>query len=448
MSHTLRSAALLALLLASSGPIAAQEIRFNVVPYRLDNGLKVLVLEDHAVPTVSYYTFYRVGSRNERSGRTGISHLFEHMMFNGAKKYGPKEFDLQMESRGGSSNAFTTQDLTAYYESFPSEALDLVVDMEADRMAALRIAPDILNSEREVVKEERRLSLDNDVFGAPYELLLATAYLAHPYQWSVVGWMADLDAITVADCEAYFRTYYAPNNATIVIVGDFKPDKVIETINKAYGAIAAQPAAAPVVNDEPPQRGERRAVLKKAAQLPSVMMAYHVAGTQSNDTLALDLLETILGQGDSSRLVRSLVYDKELATHVSVENEWRVDPSTFIVYAEAKPGVTPQALEAAVSAEIDRLASQEVGDDELRKARNIRTTSLVKSLKTNAGRAEEIGRFETLFGSYQKLFTILKTYEAIGKTDLLKVAAAYLRSDNRTVVSLVPAAEGGQDVAR
>src|SRR6266850_4913208 len=168
MSHTLRSAALLALLLASSPPLAAQEIRFNVLPYRLDNGLKVLALEDHAVPTVSYYTFYRVGSRNERSGRTGISHLFEHMMFNGAKKYGPKEFDLQMESRGGSSNAFTTQDMTAYYESFPSEALDLVVDMEADRMAALRIAPDILTSEREVVKEERRLSLDNDVFGAPY----------------------------------------------------------------------------------------------------------------------------------------------------------------------------------------------------------------------------------------------------------------------------------------
>src|SRR5438876_8021177 len=191
---------------------------FPVQEHVLANGLQVRLLPDRGLPIATLYSFFRVGSRNERPGITGTSHLFEHMMFNGAKKYGPKEFDLQMESRGGSSNAFTTQDLTAYYESFPSEALDLVVDMEADRMAALRIAPDILNSEREVVKEERRLSLDNDVFGAPYELLLATAYLAHPYQWSVVGWMADLDAITVADCEAYFRTYYAPNNATIVIV--------------------------------------------------------------------------------------------------------------------------------------------------------------------------------------------------------------------------------------
>ncbi|HEU4402902.1 MAG TPA: pitrilysin family protein [Candidatus Polarisedimenticolia bacterium] len=443
-----RAAALLTILAAFALPAAAQELRFNVVPYRLDNGLKVLALEDHALPTVSYYTFFRVGSRDERPGRTGISHLFEHMMFNGAQKYGPKVFDRSLESRGGASNAGTMEDITVYYESFPSDALDLVVDMEADRMAALKISEEGLTSEREVVKEERRLRVDNDVEGALLELLRGTAYLAHPYQWPVVGWMPDLDAITVADCEAYFRTHYAPNNATIVIVGDFKSEKAIDLISKAYGAIPQQAPAPTVVRDEPVQRGERRAVLKKAAQLPSVAIAWHVSGTQSDDLYALDLLQTILGDGDSSRLVKSLVYDKELATRVYANNEWRIDPSTFILYAEAKPGVTPETLEAAMEAEVDRLAREGVGDDELRKAKNVRTTSLVKALKTNSGKAEQIGLFEVLFGNHQRLFTVVKGYEAMGKGDLMKVAAHYFTTDNRTVATLLPSAETAEEVGR
>ncbi len=430
------------LALSASAPLRAQEIRFNVVAYRLDNGLKVLALEDHTIPTISYYTFFRVGSRDERVGRTGISHLFEHMMFKGAKKYGPGEFDRQMESRGGYSNAFTTEDMTAYHETFPAEALEQVIDMEADRMASLQISEENLKSERDVVKEERRLRYDNDIFGSMYELLQAQAYLAHPYHWPVIGWMADLDAITVADCQDYFRTHYAPNNATIVLVGDLKAERSIDLIGKAYGAIPAQAAPPAVVRNEPPQQGERRAILRKAAQAPAVALAYHIPAASVPDVFALDLLEILLGRGDSSRLVRSLVYEKELATQVIVESPWRLDPSLFLIDAEAKPGVAPEALEAALTEEIELLGREEVADAELQKAKNIRTTSQVKDLKTSDGKADQLGRFDLVLGSYQRLFSALKTYDAISKADLKGVAARYLRRDNRTVVTLVPTSVG------
>ncbi len=427
-------------------PLLAQEIRFNIVPYRLDNGLRVLALEDHTIPTVSYYTFFRVGSRDERPGRTGISHLFEHMMFNGAKKYGPEEFDRQMESRGGFSNAFTTEDMTVYHETFPAEALEQVIDMEADRVANLQISEENLRKERDVVKEERRLRVDNDIFGAMEELLRSQAYQAHPYHWPVVGWMADLDAITVADCKDYFRVHYAPNNATIVLVGDFKPERAIDLIGKAYGAIQAQTPPPPVVQDEPEQQGERRAVLRKAAQVPVIAVAYHVTPASAPELFALDLLQIVLGEGESSRLNRKLVYEKELATRVIVNNEWRVDPSTFVIYAEAKSGVAPETLEASIDEEVARLSAEEIPDAELQKARNIRTTSQVKELKTSNGKAEQIGLYEIELGGYQRLFTVLRNYGSVTRADLKAAAVRFLRPDNRTVVTLLPAA--GDEGAR
>jgi zinc protease len=436
--------ALAAAPLLASGPAVAQDIRFDVKAYKIENGLRILALEDHSVPTITYYTFFHVGSRDETVGRTGISHLFEHMMFNGAKKYGPGAFDRLMESRGGYSNAFTREDLTAYHETFPADALEQVIDMEADRMSALQLTEESLKTEREVVKEERRLRTDNDIFGGMYELLRAQTYLAHPYHWSVVGWMADLDAITLKDCQDYFRVHYAPNNATIVIVGDFKAATAIDLIGKAYGSIAAQPLSTAVVRSEPPQQGERRAILRRPAQAPAIAVAYHTVAASSPDLLPLDLLQILLGGGDSSRLTRSLVYEKELATSVAVENELRIDPSDFVIYAEAKPGVTAEALEAALNAEVDRLGREEVSDAELQKAKNIRTTNQVKALKTTDGKAEQFGDFDAYFGDYQRLFTVLKRYDALTKSDLKAAAARYLRPDNRTVVTLMPApAEGG-----
>src|SRR5919204_3653106 len=210
---------------------------FPVQEHALPNGLQIRLLPDRGLPIATLYSFFRVGSRNERPGITGISHLFEHMMFNGSKKYGPKEFDRRLESAGGSSNAYTSTDLTAYYEDFASDALPLVLDLEADRMAALLIADESLAREREVVKEERRFRTDNDIDGMMDEALSAIAFQAHPYRWPVVGWMADLNRITRADCERYFRSYYAPNNCTLVLVGDYDSDDALKRIEQLYGGV-------------------------------------------------------------------------------------------------------------------------------------------------------------------------------------------------------------------
>src|ERR671928_524107 len=216
-------------------PLDARD--FPVQEHELPNGLQIRLLPDRSLPIATLYSFFRVGSRNERPGITGISHLFEHMMFNGSRKYGPKEFDRKLEAAGGTSNAYTSTDITAYYEDFAAEALPLVLDLEADRMASLVIDDDSLQREREVVKEERRFRTDNDIDGMMDEALGALAFVAHPYRWPVVGWMTDLNRITRADCERYFRTYYAPNNCTVVLVGDFEPGEALRNIEKLYGAI-------------------------------------------------------------------------------------------------------------------------------------------------------------------------------------------------------------------
>jgi len=436
-----------AVLLAGAwAPCLAQDLRFDIAVDTLDNGLEVMVIEDHAVPAITWYTFFHVGSRNERPGRTGISHLFEHMMFNGAEKYGPGEFDRALESRGGVSNAFTAEDVTAYYDSFPSDALDLVADMEADRMAALRITADSLDKERGVVQEERRLRVDNDNQGAVFELLNAVAYLAHPYGWPVIGWMADLDAIGVDDCREYFRVHYAPNNATIIIAGDVTPERAFGLVRRAFAGIPKQTRPAPVVADEPPQAGERRAVLRKAAQFPMVAVAWHVpgAGAGGADTDALDLIETLLGGGESSRLQRVLVRERQLASRVGVSNVYRVDPSLFLALAEARPGVAIGDLEAALLEEIDALAQDGPAARELEKARNVRTMTLLRSLKTSSGKAEQAGLHAIYFGTATRLFDAPQRLAGVGAESITRIARRVFRPANRTVVTLIPEEPAGE----
>src|SRR5207253_5899304 len=244
---------------------------FPVQEHTLGNGLQVRLLPDGGLPIATSYSFFRVGSRNERPGITGISHLFEAMMFNGSRKYGPKEFDRRLESAGGSSNAYTSNDLTAYYEDFASDALPLVLDLEADRMASLTIDDVSLARERDVVKEERRFRTDNDIDGMMDEALGALAFLAHPYRWPVIGWMTDIEAITRQDCERYFRTYYAPNNCTLVLVGDFDGPAALKAIERLYSPIPSGEALPPVASGEPAQKGERRAVIRYPSQAPAVL---------------------------------------------------------------------------------------------------------------------------------------------------------------------------------
>jgi len=418
---------------------------FPVEEHQLDNGLRIRLLPDRGLPVCTLYSFFRVGSRNERPGITGISHLFEHMMFNGSRKYGPKEFDRRLESAGGSSNAYTSSDLTVYHEEFAAEALPLVLDLEADRMAALTIDDDSLAREREVVKEERRFRTDNDLDGMMDEALGALSFLAHPYRWPVVGWMSDLNRITRADCESYFRTYYAPNNCTLVLVGDFDSKEALREIRKLYGAIPRGAPLPEVPVGEPPQRGERRASITFPAQAPALLAGFRAPPGHSPDSLALDLVETALSSGEGARLKRALVYEQELCVEAHVYFGWRIDSGLFEVSLKLNPGVDPARAEAALWAELGKIAGAPLPAPELRRAKNLVRSQLLRGLTTVNGRAHTIGQMELMLGNWRALLDLADRYEAVTAEDVQRVAAATFAPHRRNVVTLVPGEQPEED---
>jgi zinc protease len=422
-------------------PEELRALEKSVIEATLPNGLKVRLLRNDGVPTVSYYTFFKVGSRNERPGITGISHLFEHMMFNGAKKYGPGEFDRALESNGGSSNAYTSSDLTVYYEDFMAEALPLVVDLESDRMASLAVTPKLLSSERQVVLEERRLRVDNEIAGLLDEELSTLLWKAHPYRWPVIGWQKDIEAITREDCLAYFRTYYAPNNATVYVSGDFDPKEALALIKKAYGKIKPGPAAPAVLDAEPKQKGERRATVRHPAQAPAVMVAWKGPPAQHGDTLVLDVLQYALCVGQSSRLVKSLVYEQEVAVSVSVDWSWRVDPGAFTVVMDLKPGADPSVAERALYQQLDKVAAEGLAPHELEKIFNNLAVQHVRELATNNGRAHALGSSEAMLGDWRAGLSLPARWEAVTSADVQRAAKEYLGAFSRSVVTLEPLAE-------
>lgn len=449
----LRSAALVAAVCAAkpsfaktpaapaAAPRSLDPAKFPIIEKQLKNGLEVRFLRDPSVPTVTYYTFFKVGSRNERQGITGISHLFEHMMFNGSAKYGPKEFDRQLESRGGFSNAFTSNDMTAYYEDFDRDALAMVVDLESDRMRSLTINDTSLKSEREVVKEERRFRVDNDVGGTMDEALDALAYVAHPYHWPVIGWMGDLDTISKEQCQDYFRTYYAPNNAIVFVVGDFDPDEAFRLIEKMYGDIPAGPPVPPVPTYEPEQKGERRAKVNYPAQTPSLAIAYKGVEARHADAPVLDVIQAVLSIGEGGRLQRQLVRSKEVATSVGAFFEWRIDAGLFKVSMELPAGGKPEKAIAALDEELSKLHKTLLTADELSRAKNILRGQTLRSLATHNGKAHAFGEHALLFGSWRELFHTLDRYEAVTAEQVQAAARKYLVSQQRSIVELVPTSD-------
>jgi zinc protease len=410
----------------------------RVVTHQLPNGLRVRLLADATAPTVSYYTFFQAGSRNERVGITGISHLFEHMMFNGAAKYGPKEFDRVLESRGGSSNAYTSNDVTAYYEDFASDALETVVDLESDRMRSLALTPETLEQERQVVKEERRLRTENSVFGLMEEQLEALVFLAHPYRWPVIGWMDDIERITRDDCLEFFRTYYAPGNAAIYAVGDLDPDATLQLLERHYRDIPAGPPPGPVAQGEPPQRGERRAVVRYPSQAGALLVGWRGPAARSADSAALDVLQTALAVGESSRLRRRLVEEEEIAVSVHVSWGWRIDPGVFLVFAELAPGARSDKAERILGQEVERVADQGVSSAELRRAKRLLRSSVLHELATHNGVAHALGQAEALLGDWREAGRSLELYAAVSPKDVRRVAAEWLDPVKRSVVTLQP----------
>ncbi|WP_299453987.1 pitrilysin family protein [uncultured Microscilla sp.] len=416
----------------------------DVKTLTLKNGMKVIVLEDHSIPNANMYLFWKVGSRNERPGITGLSHFFEHMMFNGAKKYGPKMFDRVMEANGGSNNAYTTEDVTVYTDWFPSSSIEVMFDLEADRIGALNISSKMLESERGVVLSERSTGLENSNFQSLQAQLKSTAFFAHAYRWPVIGYESDIKQWTKKDLEDYFKTYYAPNNCVVVIVGDVTLAQVKKLSAKYFEPIPGNTPPAKVRTVEPPQNGEKRVVVHKKISSPNVALAYHVPSTSSQDYYALDMLSSILSSGNSSRLRKSLIFDQQVASAIFTYMPQSFDPNLFYLYGVAARNITPEKLEAAMLAEIEKIQEKGVTDFELQKTKNQKLMGFYQQMETINGKANSIGTYELFFGSYTKLFNAPKLYENVTKEDIQRVAKKYFIKTNRTVGYLLSPEKKGK----
>ena len=405
----------------------------DINSFTLDNGMKIMVLEDSSIPNANMYIFWKVGSRNEVPGITGISHFFEHMMFNGSKKFGPKMFDRTMEAAGGANNAYTTEDMTVYTDWFPSSGLETIFDLEADRIANLDINPEMVKSERGVVQSERTTGLENSNWRTIQEALKGVAFSAHPYHWPVIGYESDIAAWTLEDLQQYHKTYYAPNNAVVVITGDVKLTQVKALANKYFAPIPAQAPPKVVRTVEPLQRGERRVFVKKeSVSTPNIMLAYHVPATSHADYYALDLLASMLSEGNSSRFYQALV-DKQLAVAAETYMPMSFDPNLFYILGVANAGVSAETLEQALIEQINLIATQGVTQQELEKVKNIKLMDFYRSMETINGKANTLGTYELYFGDYAKLFNAPAAYNTVTPADIQRVAQTYLIKANRTV---------------
>jgi zinc protease len=405
----------------------------QVHSFTLPNGMKFIVLESATIPNANMYTFWKVGARNEAPGITGLSHFFEHMMFNGSQHYGPKMFDRTMEAKGGSNNAYTSSDVTVYQDWFPASSLETVFTLEADRIGHLTIDPKMVASERGVVLSERSTGLENSNVRLLQQEVNGVAFQAHPYSWPVIGHESDIKAWTQDDLVRYFNVNYAPNNAVSVIVGDVKFEQVKRLATRYFGAIPARALPPAVRTVEPEQKGERRLfVAKESATSANLMIGYKTPAIGSADYYALNVLQSILAEGKTARLYRALV-DTQLATSVGADSTDGFDPGLFYLYAVAAQKVEAGKLEHALLAEVDRLVKDGVTEDELQKVKNQKLLGLYRAQETINGRAQQLGNNEVFFGDYKKLFDAPAQYKALTPADIQAVAAKYLKKSQRTV---------------
>jgi len=393
----------------------------------------------------TFQIWYRVGSRNESPGNTGMSHLLEHMMFKGTKKYGPKTFSQTVQRNGGNDNAFTSKEYTAYFETFSSDRIWLSLDMESDRMRGILLDPKEFNSERDVVKEERRLNHEDDPESALYEKMMEVAFLNHPYRIPTIGWMDDLTNMKVEDLKVHYDIHYVPNNATIVVVGDFDSEKMLREIKKQFGSIPKGAEPKKVTIEEPLQKGERRLFLKKEAELPVLIAGYHVPALTHKDSYPLSVLELILSAGKSSRLYKSIVYEKQMALYAGGDYSMvSTDPSMFYLYAASMPGKPVEEVEKAIYAEIDKFKTEPVSEKELTKAKNQIEASFIMGQDSNFNRAMLLGQYETV-ASWKLLDKYVDGIRKVTAEDVMRVAKKYFSEDNRTVGILVPVKEGKKE---
>jgi zinc protease len=433
-------------MLATAFATAARPPQIKYTDTTLPNGLRVIVSEDHTAPVFSVVVNYNVGSRNERPGRTGFAHLFEHMMFKGSENVGSGEHPYLIMMNGGNMNGTTNKDRTMYYESLPANQLDLALFLEADRMRSLAITKDNLDNQRNAVQEERRLGVDNQPYGRVNDTLSALAYQNFAYGHSVIGSMADLNAATVEDVASFFKMYYAPNNATLAIVGDVDTQATIAKVRKYFGPIPRQPAPASVDMTDPPQTAERRVTLQDPlARLPRIDMAYKVPSSSSRDFDALTVLSSILAGGRSGRFYEDVVRQKQLATNVNAFVGESRGPGLFTIIATPVPTTSLTDLETAIDTELERIKSGPIADAELEKARSAAQRNLVGIMGSTLGRAVYLSQDAMFYGQPDWFAKAVDRTAKVTAADVRRVATQYLTPANRTVVITIPAsaAKGG-----
>jgi zinc protease len=423
-------------LMACAGGWARAGMTDGVKKVVLPNGLTILVLENHKAPVATFDIIYRVGSRNEQMGKTGISHLVEHLMFRGTKKLKPEEFSNIIQENGGQDNAFTEQDLTSYFEIINSAHINVPIALEADRM--VNFDPKGFSTEKDVVMEERRLRTEDNPEDALAEITQAEAYVAHPYHWPVIGWLHDIQGLTLEDALNYHRIYYSPQNALIVAVGDFNADAIIKEITENFSNITNGPKPPPVTEVEPPQDGARGVLLKHAANLPAIAEAYHVPVHGSPDSFPLEIASVILSGGKSSRLYKTLVIDKRMVVEVDAEYELlSFDPTLFWITAQMRPNVKADDVVNVIDGEIAKMASQPVSPEELQKAKNQELAGFVFGQDSVFNEAMMLGQYE-LIGSYKLLDQYIPSIDKVTAADVQRVVKQYLVLHNRTLGTLVP----------
>jgi zinc protease len=405
----------------------------------LPNGLTVVLEEDHSVPIVHLNLTYHVGSKNERPGRTGFAHLFEHLMFKGSKNVDPEGHTSMIASIGGQSNAFTTEDETTFWETAPSQYLPLMLWLEADRMATLRINNETFVSEREVVKEERRLRVDNQPYGRLNEIIYDQVFTTHPYKHVPIGSMVDLDAATVDDVRDFYETFYVPENATLTLVGDIDSAQAMQLVTQYLGRVPK--AKKPVPRDipkEPPQTAERRLTLPEPWPLPAVVVAYHITYDGNADSYPLHIAGKVLSDGQSSRIYKKLVYEKQLAVAAFGGPNLIEDPNLFYAVAVVQPGRTPAEVINALIAEFDRLKNEPISDRDLQRTKNQFARDYILNRESDQDKARVLSHAVVIHHDIKTADGEFDIFQSLTAADVQRVARTYFTASNRTVLTLMP----------
>src|SRR6266851_1527863 len=448
LSRTLAAVALAGVMVYAATQLSSAASRPTKLQYeitKLPNGMTLILSEDHSTPIVHVNVTYHVGSKNEKAGRTGFAHLFEHLMFKGSKNVSPEAHTSMVASVGGQSNAYTTDDETVFWETVPAQYLPMILWLEADRMATLRVDKDTFTNEREVVKEERRMRVDNQPYGRLNEIIYDQAFTVHPYKHATIGSMQDLEAAAVDDVRDFYRTFYVPSNATLVLVGDFDSTQALQLVSQYVGRVPKALREVPRdIPQEPPQTKEKRVTLQEPWPLPAVVVAYHVTNDGNPDSYPLHIAAKVLSDGQTSRIYKKLVYEKQMAVAAFGNANLIEHPNLFYAVAIVQPGHTPEEVTNALIAELDRLKTEPITEHELQRSKNQFARDYILSRQSNQQKAGQLSHAVVIHNDIRTADGEFDIFQNMTVADVQRVARTYFRPENRLVLTLLPSGKGPQ----